>query len=84
MLVQLLTSYSDFPTNQTLHQFHDIDTGLDLHRITSVFHGAFATGVTSQQGTLTLPGTLFPILGLASDFIVETNFTKLVISFLDL
>ena len=23
---------SDFPTNQTFHQFHDIDTELDLHR----------------------------------------------------
>ena len=24
---------SDFPTNQTFHQFHDLDTGLDLHRL---------------------------------------------------
>ena len=24
---------SDFPTNQTFHQFHDIDTELDLHRL---------------------------------------------------
>ena len=34
---------------------HDLDTRLNLHRITSGFHGAFATGVASQQGTLTLP-----------------------------
>ena len=50
---------SDFPTNQTFHQFHDLDTELDLHRIMSGFHGAFATGVASQQGTLTLPDTWF-------------------------
>ena len=49
------TSYSDFPTDQTFHQFHDLYTGIDLHRITSDFYGAFATGVASQQGTLTLP-----------------------------
>ena len=34
-------------------------TELDLHRIMSGFHGAFATGVASQQGTLTLPDTWF-------------------------
>ena len=50
---------SDFPTDQTFHQFHDLYTELDLHRIMSGFHGAFATGVTSQQGTLTLPDTWF-------------------------
>ena len=50
---------SDFPTDQTFHQFHDIYTELDLHRIMSGFHGAFATGVASQQGTLTLPDTWF-------------------------
>ena len=50
---------SDFPTNQTFYQFHDLDTELDRHRIMSGFHGAFATGVASQQGTLTLPDTWF-------------------------
>ena len=50
---------SDFPTNQTFHQFHDLDTELDRHWIMSGFHGAFATGVASQQGTLTLPDTWF-------------------------
>ena len=34
-------------------------TELDLHRIMSGFHGAYATGVASQQGTLTLPDTWF-------------------------
>ena len=55
-----------FPANfwtlsldQTFHQFHDLYTELDLHRIMSGFHGAFATGVASQQGTLTLPDTWF-------------------------
>ena len=50
---------SDFPTDQTFHQFHDLYTEFDLHRIMSGFHGAFATGVASQQGTLTLPDTWF-------------------------
>ena len=36
-----------------------INIQLDLHRIMSGFHGAFATGVASQQGTLTLPDTWF-------------------------
>ena len=44
---------------QTFHQFHDLDTGLDFQRITSGFHGAFATGVASQQGTLTLSDNWF-------------------------
>ena len=46
-------------TNQTYHQFHNLDTELDLHRITSGFHGTFATGVACHQGTLTLPETWF-------------------------
>ena len=50
---------SDFPTYQTFHQFHDLYTELDLHRIMSGYHGAFATGVSCQQGTLTLPDTWF-------------------------
>ena len=65
---------SDFPTDQTFHQFHDLYTELDLHRIMSGFHGAFATDVASQQGTLTLPEDLVPspILGLANAPIVES------------
>ena len=50
---------SDFPTDQTFHQFHDLYTELDFNRIMSGFHGAFATGVASQQGTLTLSDTWF-------------------------
>ena len=83
-----LTSYSDSPTNQTSNQFHDLDTELDLHWITSGFHGAFATSVACQQETLILPVTLFrprpPIFGgLAYTPIVETSFPKLAVSFLD-
>ena len=36
---------SDFSTDQTFHQFHDLYTELDLHQIMSGFHRAFATGV---------------------------------------
>ena len=50
---------SDYPTIQTFHQYHDLDTDFDLHRIASGFHGAFATGVACQQGTITLPDTWF-------------------------
>ena len=60
MLNDILTlNQSDYPTNQTFHQFDDLDTDFDLHRITSGFHGAFATGVACQRGTLTLPDTWF-------------------------
>ena len=50
---------SDFPTDQTFHQFHDLYTELVLHRIMSGVHGAYATGVASQQGTLTPPDNWF-------------------------
>ena len=74
---------SDFLTDQTFHQFHDLYTDFDLHRIMSGFHGAFATSVASQEGTLTLPDTWFrpPLFGLACAPIVETRFLKLVMSY---
>ena len=70
---------SDFPTNQTFHQFHDLDTDFDLHRITSGFHGAFATGVACQQGTLTLPDTWFrpPFWNLLMLQLLRPNSSKL-------
>ena len=52
-------SYNDFQTNQTFCHFHDLDTELDLDRITSGVHGTFATGVTCKQGTLTLGSVIF-------------------------
>ena len=39
--------------------FHNTTMGKEFNRIMSGFHGAFATGVASQQGTLTLPDTWF-------------------------
>ena len=51
------TSYNDFQTDQTFHQFYDLDTELDFLRITSSFHGTFATGVAWHQGTLILSDT---------------------------
>ena len=46
------------PVFTTLHRIND-RTELDLHRMKRGFQGAFATGVACQQGTLTLPDTLF-------------------------
>ena len=54
-----LTSYSDFPTDQTFDQWHDLDTELDLHCITIGFHRIFAKGMACQHGTVTLPNTWF-------------------------
>ena len=52
----------------------------------SDFHGPFATGVASQQGTLIPPDTWFRPLfgGLACSPIVETRFRELAMSVLDL
>ena len=51
----------------------------------SGFYGAFATGVASQQGTLTLPDTWFrpPFWDLLVLQIVETRFLELAMSLLD-
>ena len=51
----------------------------------SGFHGAFASGVTCQQGTLTLLDTWFRplIFGFAFDPIVETRFLELAMPLLD-
>ena len=70
---------SDFPTDQTFHQFYDLYTELDLHRIMSGFHGAFATGVASQQGTLTLPDAWFrpPFWDLLMLQLLRPNFSNL-------
>ena len=70
-------SYSDFPTNQTSHQFHDQDTNtkLEFYRITRGFHRAIAMDVACLLATLTLPDSWFrPMLGLACSLIFETIF----------
>ena len=78
-----LTSYSDFPTDQTFHQFHDLDTVLDLHGITSGFHEAFATGVACQQGTITNQETWFrpPFWDLLMLQLLRPVFPEFVVSF---
>ena len=45
-------------------KFFDIDTELDLDRLTNTgFHGTFQKGVVYNQGALTLPATWFcPLL----------------------
>ena len=48
-----------FPTDKTFHQFHDLNTEIDLHRIKSGFYWAFATDMSCQQWTRTLPDTWF-------------------------
>ena len=62
--IRPLTSYRDFPTDQTFHQFYDTDSELYLHPITSGLHGTFATDVACQQEPLPFrtPGTV-PLFG---------------------
>ena len=43
------------PIRLNQYLIHDLDTELDFHQITSVFHGTFATGVTYQQGMHVYP-----------------------------
>ena len=82
-LVSGLLSFEHPSVLLFLYQYLDI--GRDLHRITSGFHRSFATGVESQQGTLTLPNTWLrtPFSGLAYALIVKTSFSKLAVTFLD-
>ena len=65
MTLWSLTSCSDVTTDQTLHQCYGLDTY-------EGFHGAFATGVTCQQGTLTT---------LDCGLFVDTIFLELAVSF---
>ena len=66
------------------HQFHDLDTKLDLYWITSGVLGAFTTGMACKQGTLTLPDTWYcPFFGFAYAPIDGTSFLELAASFLN-
>ena len=38
----------DLPTDQTFHQFHDLDNGFDLYQLTSGDHGVFASVAACQ------------------------------------
>ena len=75
---------SDFLTNQTFHQFHDIDTELDLYRlwVVSMEHLQRVWHASRER----IPsGHLVPspIVGLACAPIVETRFLELAMSLLD-
>ena len=67
---------SDFPTNQTLHQFHDIDTELDLHRLwmVSIEHLQWVWHASRERLPLRTPGSVPFFGGLACALIVETSF----------
>ena len=54
----------DFPTNQTLHQFHDLDTELDLHRLSvvSMEHLQRLWHASRERLPLRTPGSV-PFLG---------------------
>ena len=75
---------SDFSTDQTFRQFHDLHIKLDQHRITSGFHGAFASG-GMPAGNAYPSGHLVPspIVELACAPIVETRFLLIAMSVLD-
>ena len=75
---------SDFPTNQTFHQFHDLDTELDLHRlwVVSMEHLQRVWHASRERLPFRTPGSV-PILGLANAPIVETKFLELAMFLLD-
>ena len=70
--------YSEIEIDQTfLTRIPDLDTKLDIYRLTRVFSGSVVTGVATQQEKSTLPATSFlPVLGLAYALIIETKFFK--------
>ena len=55
-----MASKSDFQTDQTIQKVYDIYTELDLYRIMSGFHGAFAKDVDASRERLPLctPGSI--------------------------
>ena len=67
---------SDFPTNQTFHQFHDLDTELDLHRlwVVSMEHLQRVWHASRERLPLRTPGSVPFFGGLACALIVETSF----------
>ena len=66
------------PYQSNFNQLHDLVTELDLHRITSGIHGAFATDVACRQGMVTLPDTLIhPFLDFLMLKLLRPVFPKL-------
>ena len=68
----------------TFHQFHDLDTELDLHRlwVVSMEHLQRVWHASRERLPFRTPGSV-PILGLANAPIVETKFLELAMSLLD-
>ena len=76
------TRYSDFHTDKTFHQFHDLDTELDLHRITGGFSWGICNGCGMPTGNAyTSRHLVSSLLGYAYAPIVETSFSELAGSF---
>ena len=75
---------SDFPTNQTFHQFHDLYTELDLHRlwVVSMEHLIRVWQASRERLPFQTPDSV-PMVGLACAQIVETRFRELAMSLLD-
>ena len=71
---------SVFPTNQTFHQFYDLDTELDLHRlwVVSMEHLQRVWHASRERLPLRTPGSVPPPFfwggGLACAPIVESSF----------
>ena len=80
----VLTSFEIETTNQTFHQFHDLDTELDLHRlwVVSMEHLQRVWHASRERLPFRTPGSV-PILGLANAPIVETKLLELAMSLLD-
>ena len=72
---------SDFQTDQTFHQFHDLDTELDLNRImgASMEHLQRVLLASREHLPFRTPGSV----GLACAPIVEIRLLELVMSLLD-
>ena len=67
---------SDFPTDQTFHQFHDLDTELDLHRlwVVSMEHLQRLWHASRERLPFRTPGSVPLFVGLACALIVENSF----------
>ena len=70
-----LGAHNDFPTDQTLRNFNDLDAETDLYRITRGLHKVSAICVACQQGRFYPPSSV--PMGFAYALYVETSFPNL-------
>ena len=65
MIFWPLTRYSDFATDQTFHQFHDVDTEFELRRITIGVHEELQRGWHASRERLPFraPGSVLFVKG---------------------